>query len=75
MNEAVTLRFLMENMKFVEYTHVVVREKTDSGMLCSAGGGYPDKIIKRFGNYEVKRSSIIDSILYIDVKVPTSSLN
>lgn len=53
-------------LKLASYSHVVLQLKTVGGIM-PLGGGRPEKIIKKFGEYRIAESRIEDSILYLIV--------
>ncbi len=66
---------ILRCMGFLPYTHIVVRERDEAGRLQILGGGYLNKILVRYGNRQIERSSIVGDILFIDLKAATNSLN
>lgn len=71
----INLDFVIRCMGFLPYTHIIVRERDSEGIIQTLGGGYIDKVLKRYGSRQIERSSIVDGILYIDLKAATNSLN
>lgn len=69
-----TVKFALESMGFLPYTHIIVRERDSSG-ITPLGGGYLEKVLRRYGDREIERSTIVGEILYIDLKSSTDSLN
>lgn len=62
-----TVKLALECMKFDDYTHIVVRERC-IGSMEVLGGGYKNKVIDRYGDKRVARSSVVNGILFLDVK-------
>lgn len=62
-----TVKFALKCMGFLPYTRIVVRERDFAGNMQTLGGGYLDKVLKRYGCRQIERSSIVNEILYIDL--------
>lgn len=60
-----TVRTALESMRFLPYTHIVVRFR-ESGKVEPLGGGHVDKVLSRYGERTLVRSFISDGILFID---------
>lgn len=62
-----TVKLALGCMHFDDFTHIVVRERC-LGSLEVLGGGHLTKVIERYGNKRVVRSSVVNGILFLDVE-------
>ena len=61
-----TVKWVLHSLNLL-YAHVVVRKKTQNGVVC-LGGGNTSQVIRRFGDCAVLHSSIVDGVLIVFVR-------
>lgn len=60
------VREAVEALRPSPYMHISVRRRMHPG-IDYLGGGFPESVLRRFGELEVERSEIIDGILCLYV--------
>lgn len=60
------IKTFLEGGKFSEFQHIVILSR-DAGGIFSRGGGSPSSVISRFGDKEIKFSSVYETMLRIEV--------
>lgn len=62
-----SVKWLLLSLNLCDYTHVYIREHGPQG-ISYVGGGYPGKVMQRFGNRLVVDSSIYEDALILYVQ-------
>lgn len=62
-----TVSEALESIRLNKFSHVVIHQRVIHGFEL-LGGGYPSKVISRFGEKEIIRADIFDNILHLYVK-------
>ena len=60
------VKTFLEGGRFSEFQHIVVLTR-DLGGIVSLGGGYPSRVLPRFGDEEIIHVSIYENMLRIEV--------
>lgn len=62
-----SVKWLLLSLNLCDYTRVCIREHGSQGFIY-VGGGYPGKVIQRFGNRLVVDSTIFEDALILYVQ-------